>query len=139
MAKGGGGGNGQEYSTQCWCSNGACNRHILVKGKPGNGGTAEGDYVINGRAGGVTGTVGRFGRKAGGGGHYAVGYSDSRRRGSSCTYDRVLRHAGSGDAGMVALADAIAMGALPALRTVELFENPGDGAPVKQALADRKK
>ena len=44
-----------------------------------------------------------------------------------------------GEAGMTAFAGAIGTnGALPALKAVYLFNNPGDGEPVKKALADRK-
>jgi len=42
-----------------------------------------------------------------------------------------------GDAGMTALAGA--SGSLPALQQVDLFGNPGSDAPVKNALAERKK
>ena len=44
-----------------------------------------------------------------------------------------------GDAGMNALAGALARGALASCQYMDLFFNPGSGAPVKEALAARKK
>ena len=43
-----------------------------------------------------------------------------------------------GDEGMKMFSAAIGNGALPALETVYLFNNPGDDAAVEKALADRK-
>ena len=44
-----------------------------------------------------------------------------------------------GDAGMTALAGAIASGSLPALKRVYLCGNPESYAPVKKALTERKR
>ena len=42
-----------------------------------------------------------------------------------------------GDAGMKAFSDAIAMGALPALKELYVFGNLGDETPATRAFADR--
>ena len=42
-----------------------------------------------------------------------------------------------GDAGMVDFSRAIASGSLPAFTHVDLYDNPGDSAPVHEALANR--
>ena len=44
-----------------------------------------------------------------------------------------------GDDGMKAFSTAISKGALPSLFILGITENPGDGAPAKKALAERKK
>ena len=44
-----------------------------------------------------------------------------------------------GDDGMIAFSDAISKGALPSLRSMSLDGNPGNDAPAKKALAERKK
>ena len=43
------------------------------------------------------------------------------------------------DQGMRALASALARGGLPSCTTIELEGNPGDAAPVQEALAQRQK
>ena len=43
-----------------------------------------------------------------------------------------------GDYGMIAFAEAVRSGALPALSSVGLAGNPGDRAPVDKALAERE-
>ena len=41
------------------------------------------------------------------------------------------------DAGMTAFSSAVTSGSLPALQEVDLDDNPGDSAPVDEALANR--
>ena len=43
------------------------------------------------------------------------------------------------DTGLSSFAEAVSKGALPKLETVKLYGNPGNDAPVREALQERKK